>query len=80
LKQNKVGPIPEEDRLLKATAIREDAITDSDGDGLSDLRERAMGTDRFNPDSDGDGYADGIEITNGYNPAGEGELIEEVLE
>ncbi|MEI8361350.1 MAG: sulfatase-like hydrolase/transferase [bacterium] len=49
-------------------------LTDTDKDGLSDMREKAMGTDRKNPDTDGDGYLDGEEVLNGYNPLGEGRL------
>jgi Bacterial TSP3 repeat len=33
--------------------------TDSDGDGLSDQRESALGLDPLNPDTDGDGVLDG---------------------
>jgi hypothetical protein len=33
--------------------------TDSDGDGLSDRRESALGLDPNNPDTDGDGILDG---------------------
>jgi uncharacterized delta-60 repeat protein len=36
-------------------------ITDSDADGLTDDEERALGTDPFNPDTDGDGIPDGID-------------------
>lgn len=41
---------------------------DSDGDGLSDLAEAAMGTDKLKKDTDGDGYDDKAEILNGYDP------------
>ena len=41
---------------------------DSDGDLLTDEREVELGTDLNNKDSDGDGYLDGIEVANGYNP------------
>ncbi|MBU4216753.1 fibronectin type III domain-containing protein [Candidatus Parcubacteria bacterium] len=41
---------------------------DSDGDLLTDDREKILGTDVNNKDSDGDGYIDGIEVDNGYNP------------
>jgi probable HAF family extracellular repeat protein len=34
---------------------------DSDGDGLTDARERQLGTDPLNPDTDGDGLADGVD-------------------
>ncbi|MDD4902118.1 MAG: trypsin-like peptidase domain-containing protein [Patescibacteria group bacterium] len=43
---------------------------DSDHDGLSDAQEAQLGTDPRNPDTDGDGYLDGSEVVNGYNPLG----------
>lgn len=45
-----------------------DPLIDSDGDGLSDDNEVAMGTDPNNSDSDGDGVFDGYEINNGTDP------------
>jgi len=47
---------------------------DSDNDGLDDDLEKLFGTDPANPDTDGDGYLDGEETENGYNPLGEGKL------
>ncbi len=41
---------------------------DSDNDGLTDVMEDVYGTDKNNPDTDGDGYLDGDEIENGYDP------------
>jgi hypothetical protein len=41
---------------------------DTDGDFLTDEREEELGTDVNNPDTDGDGYNDGAEVANGYNP------------
>ncbi len=41
--------------------------TDLDGDGLTQAQEAALGTDPLNPDSDGDGDPDGVEV--GANPA-----------
>jgi hypothetical protein len=41
------------------------AARDSDNDGLSDRRERALGTDPNNPDTDGDGIRDGRDDSNG---------------
>ncbi|MFH0969783.1 MAG: hypothetical protein V1804_04705 [Patescibacteria group bacterium] len=41
---------------------------DSDQDGLSNDEEKTYGTDPYNPDTDGDGYSDGIEVKSGYNP------------
>jgi hypothetical protein len=44
------------------------APVDSDGDGLSDREEQALGTDPNNPDTDGGGVNDGTEVANGTNP------------
>lgn len=43
---------------------------DSDNDGLSDEEELKLTTDPKNSDTDGDGYLDGSEAANGYNPLG----------
>ena len=43
-------------------------LRDSDGDGLTDVREEELGTDPYNADTDGDGYSDSEEIANGYDP------------
>ncbi|MBI5729134.1 MAG: L,D-transpeptidase [Candidatus Magasanikbacteria bacterium] len=44
------------------------AELDTDGDGLTDAEEAALGTDATNLDSDGDGYPDGVEVEHGFNP------------
>ena len=41
---------------------------DSDNDGLNDAWEIILGTNLMKPDSDGDSYKDGAEVTNGYDP------------
>ncbi|MDO8435359.1 MAG: hypothetical protein Q7S89_01625 [bacterium] len=41
---------------------------DSDQDGLTDIEEQLLGTDRLNPDTDGDTYKDGAEVLAGFNP------------
>ena len=52
-----------------------DMTTDSDHDGLTDYQEIYIyHTDPHNPDTDGDGYSDGTEVKNGYNPLGPGKL------
>lgn len=52
-----------------------DTEFDTDGDTIpDDLEVNKYGTDPLNPDSDGDGFWDGYEILNGYNPQGEGRL------
>lgn len=43
-------------------------LVDSDGDGLPDVDEIALGTDPTNPDSDGDGLGDGVEVRMGLDP------------
>ncbi|MFA4873465.1 MAG: CARDB domain-containing protein, partial [Patescibacteria group bacterium] len=48
--------------------------SDSDGDGLDDRLEEAIGTDKNKPDTDGDGFNDGEEIKNAFNPVGTGRL------
>jgi S1-C subfamily serine protease len=47
---------------------------DADKDGLSDLFEDAIGTDKNKKDTDGDGYDDKIELSSGNNPKGSGKL------
>ena len=50
-------------------AVPVSVLTDADSDGLLDADERALGTDPFVADSDGDGLADGAEVhTYGTNP------------
>lgn len=41
---------------------------DTDGDGLSDMIEDALGTDKNNRDTDGDSYDDKSEVDGGFNP------------
>jgi hypothetical protein len=52
-------------------------VLDIDGDSLADDLEAYYGTDINNADTDGDGYFDGLEIKNGYDPAGPGPLLKE---
>jgi len=41
---------------------------DPDGDGLTNEKEKELGTDPKNPDTDGDKVSDGVEVKNGTNP------------
>lgn len=43
---------------------------DQDQDGLTAEEERVYSTDSTKPDTDADGYVDGLEVVNLYNPAG----------
>jgi hypothetical protein len=43
-------------------------ISDSDGDRLIDAQEPLWGTDVNNPDSDGDGFYDGDEVSAQFHP------------
>ncbi len=61
--------LPEADLILK-TGI------DGDNDGLTDIEEIILGSDALAADTDGDGYLDGSELINLYNPAGTGKLAE----
>jgi hypothetical protein len=51
-----------------AAAIATVTAPDSDKDGLSDAWENIIGTDSAKSDSDGDGYLDGTEVMNGFDP------------
>lgn len=69
-------PKPEE--RWRVVASRSDApallVLDTDGDGLPDDLERRLGTDPSDADSDDDGFDDGEEVRNGYNPLGSGTI------
>lgn len=43
---------------------------DQDKDGLTDEEEKIYNTDAEKPDTDADGYVDGLEVINLYNPIG----------
>ena len=58
---------------LPVGLLDSDAL-DSDGDGLSDDLETALGTDPASADSDADDYSDMTEIENWKNPLGDGNL------
>jgi len=57
-----------------------DKNKDSDSDGLSDFDEtNKYFTDPNKADTDGDSYNDGAEIGGGYNPCGDGKLLDSKL-
>ena len=49
-------------------AFSETSARDADGDGLANTNEWLVGTDNFNPDSDGDGLPDGWELAYSLSP------------
>jgi hypothetical protein len=53
--------------LAKAN-LSNNIFEDKDQDGLLNSEELAWGTNPDNPDSDGDGYSDGVEVKSGYDP------------
>lgn len=55
--------------IIEAHAVE---IIDSDKDYLWDDWEERLGTDPYNPDSDGDRYLDGTEVAAGYDPLQKG--------
>lgn len=75
---------PEEDATkekVQKESMSESVLIDSDNDGLVDEDEvNIYNTDPNNPDTDGDGYNNGLEIKIGYNPLGEGRLQTETIE
>ena len=52
----------------------DDAVTDTDGDGLTDVEEIAIGTDPNDADSDDDGALDGQEAQPGQDTDGDGTI------
>lgn len=52
--------------------------TDSDNDGLVDLLEDAIGTNKYNKDTDDDSFNDKQELINGYNPNGPGKFPDKI--
>lgn len=60
---------PFQNETLQRTANQEtNSFKDSDGDGLTDDEEMALGTNPYSPDSDGDGISDSIEKASGTDP------------
>ncbi len=68
--------------VATSSSVINNETLDSDNDGLSDREElNKYFTDPKNPDTDGDGYNDGVEVSGGYNPCGSGSLpsLDELL-
>lgn len=52
----------------KESSLLSFSSDDSDGDGLANSDEDKWKTDPLDPDTDNDGYLDGEEVKNGYDP------------
>lgn len=61
-------------QMLLNNANKLEITEDGDKDGLTNQEELFYGTDINNPDTDGDGFSDGDEVKNGYNPNGYNKL------
>ncbi len=55
---------------VSTTPILTNVLKDSDSDGLLDIYEQLYNSDPNDFDTDRDGYKDGNEVINGYNPNG----------
>ena len=56
------------DGFIRTAYAQSTSRKDTDGDGLSDLEEFILNTNRIDKDTDKDGFNDGEEITYGYDP------------
>jgi len=69
--------LPKEKTVAAASNADDSCFNDSDCDGLTDDEERKLGTDPYNPDTDGDGLTDYQEVriyfTNPLNPDTDGD-------
>ncbi|MBU1167575.1 hypothetical protein KKC60_04180 [Patescibacteria group bacterium] len=68
--------LPDEWEIKFGLSINDsaDALDDSDFDQLKNKDEYKYGTNPQNPDTDKDGFRDGVEVQGGFNPNGEGKL------
>jgi hypothetical protein len=72
LDTDKDGLSDEEEMALGTSKVS----ADTDNDALSDFDEvKIYKTDPLNSDTDNDGYLDGGEVKAGFNPKGEGKLL-----
>ena len=66
------GPVQVVNRFGRSRASKTRLTFDDDRDGLSNERERKLGTDPRNPDTDGDGIRDGVDPDPLHAPPGGG--------
>lgn len=56
------------ERGYRVVMYAAEELVDSDGDGITDANEQAIGLDPDNPDQDGDGLSDGAELARDLDP------------
>lgn len=61
--------IPQPPPLIPRQSTPPPPTIDSDNDGLTDATEPLLGADPDKVDTDGDSYADGLEVNSDYDPA-----------
>jgi hypothetical protein len=54
--------------MAEPQAITATFSDDADGDGLTNTEEETYGSDPWNPDTDGDGFGDKLEVDHNWNP------------
>lgn len=64
--------------LFAVADDKPNVFLDSDQDRLTDEEEKNSCTDPNNPDTDGDGYTDGIEVEGGYDPCKPADLGDKI--
>lgn len=57
-----------EEEGMEEEEAGEDRTMDTDKDGLTDIKEKQLGTDPEKKDTDGDGYSDKEEVDGGFDP------------
>ena len=72
--RNSSSPIVFDNKNTNNIYSSENYLADDDNDGLLNSEEEIWGTDPGIADTDGDGYTDYDEISDGYNPLGKGKL------
>ncbi|XLQ19670.1 MAG: sortase [Candidatus Moraniibacteriota bacterium] len=71
--------IPDKWEIDNMGLLVSDEFDDSDNDGLVIYDEYIFGTDPKKSDTDGDGYSDGDEVNNGYDPMALGDIRPEII-
>jgi LPXTG-site transpeptidase (sortase) family protein len=79
LMDTNINNLPDKWELDNIGRLVSDKFDDSDADGLGLYDEYIFGTDPTKSDTDNDGYNDGIEVKNGYDPVAVGDVRPQVI-